>query len=208
MLKDILKLCGLIAILRGVRPDEAVDIAQSLYAAGFRAIEVPLNSPEPFESIRKIRASLPSDCVVGRRHRLSSPNRSNRSRRWRIDHHHAAQRPKVIVAAKCAGMEVLPGVATATEAFAAFAAGASFLKLFPADHLGTATLKAWRSVLPRGAGLIPVGGIHPGNIATFVAAGAAGFGIGSALYKPGMSVPEVEAKAAEFVEAWQTAQAS
>ncbi len=208
MLKNTLKQCGLIAILRGVRPDEAVDIARSLYAAEFRVIEVPLNSPQPFESIRKIRASLPSDCVVGAGTvYLSKQVEQVRAAGGSIIVMPHSD-PKIIAAAKCAGMEVLPGVATATEAFAAFAAGATFLKLFPADHLGTSTLKAWLSVLPLGVGLIPVGGIHPGNIATFVAAGAAGFGIGSALYKPGMSVAEVEAKAREFVQAWQTAQAS
>ena len=113
--------------------------------------------------------------------------------------------PAVIARALALGLVPLPGVATPTEAFTAIDAGARLLKMFPADTLGPATLKAWRSVLPEDAALIPVGGVTPGNLAAFRAAGAHAYGIGSALYKPGDTPPAVRAKAREFVAAERAA---
>ncbi len=202
MLNEALRHCGLIAILRGIEPKQAQPIADGLYRAGFRVIEVPLNSPEPIESINLIRQKLPADCVVGAG-TVYLPAQVDAVRAVGgslIVMPHGDV--KVIDAAKAAGLDVLPGVATATEAFAAFAAGANFLKIFPADLLGPATLRAWLSVLPRSVGLIPVGGISPENIDGFVRAGAVGFGVGSALYKPGMSVEEVAQRAQALVRAW------
>lgn len=207
MLKEALHHCGLIAILRGIQPDEAVEVSLKLYDAGFRVIEAPLNSPEPFDSIRRIRESLPFDCIVGAG-TVYLPSQVEQVRAAGgsvIVMPHSDQ--AIIAAAKAAQMEILPGVATATEAFAAFTAGATLLKVFPADHLGPATMKAWLSVLPPQVGLIPVGGVQPSNVGTFVAAGAAGLGIGSSLYKPGMMASDVATKAEEFVAAWRAAKA-
>ena len=112
----------------------------------------------------------------------------------------------VIVAAKQAAMACAPGVATLTEAFAALAAGADALKMFPAEQLGPIVIKAWRAVIPSDVALIPVGGITPANMAPFVAAGASGFGLGSALYKPGLSATQVGQNADEFMAAWRSTQ--
>lgn len=193
---------GLIAILRGVKPHESVAIAQALYDEGFRTIEVPMNSPQPLESIALIRQVLPADCLVGAGTVLSAE---------------AAQAVKdaggqiiimphadtaVIRHAKGIGMLCVPGVATVTEAFAALAAGADALKLFPAEHLGATTLKAWMSVLPNGVHIYPVGGVNPDNMQPYVAAGAKGFGLGSALYSPGQSVEDTRAVARQFQRSW------
>jgi 2-dehydro-3-deoxyphosphogalactonate aldolase len=193
---------GLIAILRGITPEESVAVGEALYAAGFRLIEVPLNSPQPLESIHRIRAALPEDCVVGAGTVLD-PNAVDAVREAGgglivMPHSDAA----VIRAAKRLGLLCTPGVATPTEAFAALAAGADGLKLFPAEQLGPAVLKAWRAVLPRELPLLPVGGIRPDNMAPYVAAGANGFGLGSALYAPGRGAAEVAAAAQAFQRAW------
>jgi 2-dehydro-3-deoxyphosphogalactonate aldolase len=113
--------------------------------------------------------------------------------------------PAVIAATRAAGMLSGPGVATPTEAFAAIEAGADFLKLFPAEQIGPGVLKAWRAVLPGNMPLVPVGGITPESMAPYVAAGAAGFGLGSALYRPGMSAAEVRHTAEAFLAAWRRA---
>ncbi|OZI28894.1 2-dehydro-3-deoxy-6-phosphogalactonate aldolase [Bordetella genomosp. 1] len=193
--------CPLVAILRGIRPEEAAGIGQALYHAGFRLIEVPLNSPQPFDSIAAMRAVLPEDCLLGAG-TVIDPDDVTRVRDAGgaiIVMPHSD--PAVIRRAKAEGMLSLPGVATPTEAFAALAAGADALKLFPAEQVGPSVLRAWRAVLR--APLLPVGGITPHNLAEFAAAGASGFGLGSALYKPGLSADEVGARAREFVAAWQ-----
>lgn len=193
----------LIAILRGVRPDEVVAIGQALLDAGFRVIEVPLNSPDPCESIRRLVAAVGERARIGAGTVLTveqvrdvaaaggtlvvSPN-ANRD---------------VIAATKAAGMWSAPGVATPTEGFAALEAGADMLKLFPAEQLGPGVVKAWRAVFPPDVPLVPVGGITPAAMAAFVAAGANGFGLGSAIYKPGMSAAAVRQAAAGYVAAWQ-----
>lgn len=197
--------CGLVAILRGLRPDEAVTVGLALHAAGMRVIEVPLNSPSPFESIAALRAALPPDCVVGAGTVLDPADceRVAESGGSLIVMPHAD--PAVIRRAKAGGLACAAGVATPTEAFAALAAGADLLKLFPADSLGPATLKAWRAVLPTGVPLVPVGGVTPDSVAAWVDAGAAACGLGSALYRPGDTPTAVRERARAFVQAWQHA---
>jgi 2-dehydro-3-deoxyphosphogalactonate aldolase len=194
---------GLIAILRGLTPADAVAVGQVLYQAGFRLIEVPLNSPDPFDSIRLLRDALPADCLLGAGTVLESAKVAQVKAAGGglivMPHSDGA----VIRAAKNAGMLCAPGVATPTEAFAALAAGADALKLFPAEQLGPSVLKAWRAVLPKTVPLLPVGGITPDNMQPFVDAGAAGFGLGSALYKPGQGAAEVGVNAQAFQCAWQ-----
>ncbi|CAM3970698.1 2-dehydro-3-deoxy-6-phosphogalactonate aldolase [Bordetella tumbae] len=203
--ENALSQCPLIAILRGIEPAEALSAGQVLYEAGFRLIEVPLNSPSPLDSIRALRDGLPDDCVVGAG-TVMSPQAC-------IDVAYAGGQiivmphsdPEVIRAAKAAEMACCPGVATPTEAFAALAAGADVLKMFPAEQLGVNVLKAWRAVMPASIRLVPVGGITPQNMAPFVEAGASGFGLGSALYKPGKPVADIARDAQAFVAAYRQA---
>lgn len=194
----------LVAILRGLRPDEALGIGEALLGAGFRVLEVPLNSPEPFASIRLLAGAVGDRAVVGAG-TVTDVGQVARLReaggRLVVMPH---TDPEVIKAAKMAGMGCLPGVATPSEAFAALRAGADGLKLFPAETLGPTALKAWRAVLPPGVAVLPVGGITPDNMQPWRAAGAAGFGLGSALYRPGATPGEVGEAAARFVAAWRT----
>ena len=198
---------GLIAILRGVRPEEAVAIGQVLYAAGFRLIEVPLNSPDPLRSIRALRDALPEDALLGAGTVLRPASCAEVATAGGqlvvMPHSDAA----VIRAAKAAGLACAPGVATPTEAFAALAAGADVLKMFPAETLGPVGLKAWRAVLTRPIAIVPVGGILPESIASYRAAGASGFGLGSALYRAGDTPEQVAQQAKAFVDAWHAATA-
>jgi 2-dehydro-3-deoxyphosphogalactonate aldolase len=193
----------LVAILRGLTPAEAVPVAQALFECGFRLIEVPLNSPDPLTSIAAIRRALPPDALVGAGTVLSTlavaQVQTAGGEIVVMPHADLA----VIRAAKSAGMLCLPGIATPTEAFAALAAGADALKLFPAEGLGPQVMKAMRAVLPAGVALYPVGGITPESMQAWRAAGAAGFGLGSALYAPGMAVEAVRERAQAFVGAWQ-----
>ena len=206
MLKTAMQHCGLIAILRGIRPDEVAAIGLALYKAGFRVIEVPLNSPQPFESIRILRTTLAADCVVGAGTVLSTQQVTEVKKAGGEIIVMPHSDVKVIAAAKQAAMACAPGVATLTEAFAALAAGADLLKMFPAEQLSPSVVKAWRAVIPSDVALIPVGGITPANMAPFVAAGASGFGLGSALYKPGLSAVLVGQNADEFIAAWRSTQ--
>jgi 2-dehydro-3-deoxyphosphogalactonate aldolase len=193
----------LVAILRGVRPDEAEAIGGALVTAGFRLIEVPLNSPEPFRSIEILAESFGGDALIGAGTVMSAGDADQvvgaGGRLIVMPHSDAA----VIRAAKAAGAWCLPGVATPTEGFAALRAGADGLKLFPGESLPPAVVKAWKAVFPPAVALLPVGGIAPETMAGYVAAGAAGFGIGSALYKPGIDAAEIGARAAAFVQAWR-----
>lgn len=193
----------LVAILRGLRPDEAEGIGAALYGAGFRLIEVPLNSPEPFESIARLARSLPADAVLGAGTVLEADAvaRVRDAGGKLIVMPHADL--DVIRVAKAENMFCVPGVATPTEAFAALRAGADALKLFPAELISPAIVRAMRAVVPKDVKLLPVGGITPDNMADFRAAGVAGFGLGSALYKPGMDAATVAANAKAFVDAWQ-----
>ena len=202
MLTQALAHNGLIAILRGLRPEEAAAIGEVLYGAGFRVIEVPLNSPEPYESIRILRSTLPADCLIGAGTVLTPEQ---------VEQVKAAggqvivmphSDPKVLRAAKAAGLYLSPGVATPTEAFAALAEGAHVLKRFPAEQMGPAVVKAWRAGGPAGTGVVSVGGITPDNMAVFVEAGVKGFGLGSGLFKPGLTADEVAVRAKAYVAAW------
>ncbi|MBC2677486.1 2-dehydro-3-deoxy-6-phosphogalactonate aldolase [Pseudomonas baltica] len=204
MLKQAMAQNGLIAILRGLRPEESVAIGEVLYSAGFRIIEVPLNSPQPFDSIRLLRNSLPADCLIGAGTVLSAEQvlQVKAAGGQLIVMPHSD--PAVLKAVKEAEMFLAPGVLTPTEAFAALAAGADVLKLFPAESLTPAVVKALLAVLPKGTALVPVGGISPDNMQPFLDAGVAGFGLGSGLFKPGMTVQQVADNAKAYVQAWQS----
>ena len=193
----------LVAILRGLTPTEAEPVAHTLYQAGFRLIEVPLNSPDPFTSIARIRQCLPDDALVGAGTVLEA---SDVSRLQAIGGElvvmpHADT--SVISAAKALGLICMPGIVTPTEAFAALKAGADALKLFPAELVTPAIMKAMRPILPKGTRLFPVGGITPDTMAPFLATGASGFGLGSALYSPGVSLAQLSRQAECFVAAWK-----
>jgi 2-dehydro-3-deoxyphosphogalactonate aldolase len=196
---------GLIAILRGLRPAEAADIGQALHAAGLRRIEVPMNSPQPLDSIRILSDTLPPETRIGAG-TVIDPADCARIREAGGDfivmpHSDAA----VIRAAQEVSLGCCAGVATLTEAYAALAAGADALKLFPAEQLSPQVLRAWRSVLRPPVALLPVGGITPALIAPYVQAGASGFGLGSALYQPGLDAAEVGRRARDFAAAWTQA---
>ncbi|MDO8386759.1 MAG: 2-dehydro-3-deoxy-6-phosphogalactonate aldolase [Polaromonas sp.] len=191
----------LVAILRGLRPDEALPVGQALLGAGWRLIEVPLNSPQPLQSIEVMAATLPT-ALVGAGTVLSAAQ---------VRDVHAAGGELVVSPnfdadvvreAVRLGMVCLPGVMTATEAFAALQAGATGLKLFPAEMITPAVVKALRAVLPGPTLLLPVGGITAGNMAAYRAAGASGFGIGSALYAPGVTPGDVADNAMKFMTAY------
>ena len=193
----------LVAILRGIRPHEAVNIGVSLVDAGFRLIEVPLNSPDPLSSIAALRQALPAEVLVGAGTLLEvgqiGPLCDCGAELAVMPH----ADPALIRAAKAAGLLCVPGIASPTEAFTALAAGADALKIFPAELVTPAVLKAMCAVLPKGCGLLPVGGIKPESIKPYVEAGATGFGLGSALYKPGMTAEQTASMARQFVAAWR-----
>ncbi|MDR7054555.1 2-dehydro-3-deoxyphosphogalactonate aldolase [Pseudomonas koreensis] len=203
MLKQALAQNGLIAILRGLQPQEAAAVGEVLYSAGFRVIEVPLNSPSPYESIRILRDALPADCLIGAGTVLTPEQveqvKAAGGQVIVMPHSDA----KVLRAAKAAGLYLSPGVATPTEAFAALAEGADILKLFPAEQMSPAVVKAWLAVLPAGTVLAPVGGITPDNMQAFIDAGVKGFGLGSGLFKPGMTSEQVAVNAKAYVAAWE-----
>jgi 2-dehydro-3-deoxyphosphogalactonate aldolase len=193
----------LIAILRGVTPDEVVPIGEVLVAAGFAIIEVPLNSPTPLESISRLHDTFGDGVLIGAG-TVMTPTQvqdvASAGGRLIVMPHSDAE---VIRAAKSAGMVCVPGIATATEGFAALANGADALKLFPAELLTPRVLSAFRSVFPEETRFFPVGGITPGSMSEYVAAGAAGFGLGSALYKRGDNAEQVAVSASAFVDAWR-----
>jgi 2-dehydro-3-deoxyphosphogalactonate aldolase len=195
----------LVAILRGIRPEEAAAAFDALAAAGIGLIEVPLNSPEPLKTIAALAERAGSRAIVGAGTVLTvaevtavaaaggrmivSPNRDD----------------AVIRATKAAGLDSYPGVFTATEALGAIAAGADALKFFPADLLGVNGIKALTAILPKEIPLLAVGGVDASNIAAFLKAGVTGFGIGSSLYKPGISAEEIGERARAMVEAYDGA---
>jgi 2-dehydro-3-deoxyphosphogalactonate aldolase len=204
MIRAWLDSLPLVAILRGLRPDEALDIGRALVAESFTVIEVPMNSPEPLESIRLLSAELGQRCLIGAGTVLQPEQVSQVAAaggRLIVMPHGDT---RVIAAAKREGMYCVPGVATPTEAFAAIQAGADAIKLFPAEMLTPSVLKAWRAVLPRDLAMLPVGGITPETMAPYIAAGANGFGLGSALYAPGRSADDVGRRARAFTHAWKT----
>ena len=197
----------LIAILRGVVPERVVDVANVLYDAGIRMIEVPLNSPDPFTSIAALAACGRADWTIGAGTVLTADDvRRTKQAGGRI-----AVMPNcdgdVIRCGLQLDLQVLPGIATPTEAFHAIRAGAKQLKLFPASTYGPQHLQALRAVLPRDVGVFPVGGIGARNIAEWLAAGAAGLGLGSDLFRPEYDLAEIGRRAAGFVEAARGARA-
>jgi 2-dehydro-3-deoxyphosphogalactonate aldolase len=194
--------CPLIAILRGVKPGEVVAVGEALFDAGFRLIEVPLNSPDPLESIARLAQTFANRAVIGAGTVLRPAEVSAVRTAGGTLIVSPNTNVEVIATTVKAGLVSLPGCATASEAFAALDAGATALKLFPAEGASPAVLKAMRAVLPRGVRLLPVGGITPGNMAPWREAGAAGFGIGSALYSPGVGLDEIARRARTFVEAF------
>ena len=193
----------LVAILRGLRPENAQAVGGALVEAGFRIIEVPLNSPEPFRSIEIMAKKLGPEVLVGAGTVLEPDDvlriRDAGGRLVVMPHSDAA----VIERAVALGLACTPGVATPTEAFAALKAGATALKIFPAEILPPAAVKAWRAVLPKDTLLLPVGGITPESMAAYAAAGADGFGLGSALFTPSATAAEVRGNALRFAGAWQ-----
>lgn len=198
----------LVAILRGLTPETALDVGRALVEAGFRTLEVPLNRPGALQCIELLVRHLPNDTLVGGGTMLTEADVNavhGAGGRLMVSPNCA---PAVIRRAVGLGMLCAPGVATPTEAFAALEAGAQALKLFPAEMVGHGGIKAMKSVLPQGTDLWPVGGITPESMAAWHAAGATGFGIGGQLYAPGTTAPEVQQRAARYVQAWQGLQAN
>lgn len=196
---------GIIAILRGVRPEEVLEIGHALVASGIRTIEVPLNSPRPFDSIERLAREFGGQVLIGAGTVLEA---------GQVDQVEQAGGRLVLapnfsaaVVQRCTarGLVAVPGVATPSEGFAALAAGAHALKLFPAEMLTPAVLKAWRAVFPPGAPLLPVGGIDEHNLPAYKAAGAAGAGVGSSLYRPGIALDELTRRAQALVARWTQA---
>ncbi|GGZ44045.1 2-dehydro-3-deoxy-6-phosphogalactonate aldolase [Asticcacaulis endophyticus] len=201
--RDALNTLPLVAILRGLKPEEAEAIGDALIEAGFKIVEVPLNSPDPFKSIELIAKRLGERAIVGAGTVLKvsdvemlaavggqiciSPNTN----------------VEVIKRAKQLGLISFPAFFTPTEAFAAIDAGADAIKLFPAELAGPKGLKAMNAVIPRTTPVFPVGGIEPTNMGEYLSVGARGFGIGSSVYKPGDTAEIVYEKARAFVTAWQ-----
>ena len=191
----------LVAILRGLRPEEALPVGQALVSTGWTLIEVPLNSPQPLDSIAVVASALPQalvgagtvltpadvrDVQAAGGQLIVSPNYD----------------PDVVREAVRLGLVCLPGVMTASEAFAALQAAATSLKLSAAEMITPAVVKALRAVLPADTVVLPVGGISPGNMRAYLTAGASGFGIGSALYKPGTPAATVKENAINFIAAY------
>ena len=202
-LAEATRRCPLIAILRGVRPEEVVAIATALIEAGFATIEVPLNSPDPLASIAALAEHFGDDALIGAGTVLTVAQAEAAAvagaRLLLAPNFDAA----VVTKAKALRVAAMPGVATASEAFAALAAGADALKLFPARELGAATVAAWSPVLPAGTAIYAVGGVDETGFAPFVKAGVAGFGLGSSLYRPGDDAATVGARGARAVAAWR-----
>ena len=200
--EDTAKACGIIAILRGITLDEVAGVGDALYEAGIRIVEVPLNSPEPLRSITALAARFQGRMIVGAGTVLDTASVDRVSSAGGQISVSPDCNPAVITRAVERGMVPLPGVFTPTEAFTAVRAGARHLKLFPAEAASPVTVKAWKAVLPREVSVYAVGGVTPANMKAWADAGCSGFGIGSNIYKPGMSAEDVGSAARGFVAAW------
>jgi 2-dehydro-3-deoxyphosphogalactonate aldolase len=204
VLRDYMTDLPLVAILRGLKPENAEAVGFSLVEAGFRIIEVPLNSPEPFRIIEILARTMPKDVLVGAGTVLE-PEQV-------VGVHDVGGKLivmphadlDVIRSAKKNRLLCTPGVATPTEAFAALKAGADAIKIFPAEAIPPNVVKAWRAVLPKDALVLPVGGIKPDNMKPYVDAGANGFGLGSALFTPTMTVEDIGRNARDFAQSWRS----
>lgn len=194
----------LIAILRGVTPAEVVELGKVIVDSGIRVIEVPLNSPQPLDSIARMRQQLPSGCIFGAGTvtSVAEVREVAKAGGQLIVSPHCD--PEIIRTARDSGLICVPGVATPTEAFTALREGASALKLFPAELIGASALAALRQVVPPATRMFPVGGITPENMSVYARAGANGFGLGSSLYRPGQPLGETSDKAIAFVRAWRS----
>lgn len=193
--------CPLVAILRGLEPRDAEAVGEILVRAGFRLIEVPLNSPEPFDSIARLVKRFGDRAMIGAGTVLTPDEvqeLADIGGTLAVSPH---ADPKLIKAARKAGLVSLPGILSPTEAFAAIGAGANALKLFPMEMIGVAGVKAMRAVLPRDLRLIAVGGVGPTNMREFHAAGCSGFGLGSSLFRPGVPMATLRALAEAAVGA-------
>lgn len=196
---------GLIAILRGVTPAEVLAVGRALLAGGIHNIEVPLNSPQPFDSLGLLVREFGTQALIGAGTVLTADDvdrvAATGARLVLSPNFDAA----VVQRTKARGLLSMPGVATPSEGFAALAAGADALKLFPGEMLGPPVMKAWRAVFPAGTAMFSVGGVGEANLAAFKAAGAAGAGIGSSLYAPGTAADAVELRAQRLVALWDAA---
>lgn len=203
-LDDAIAACPLVAILRGITPDEILDVGQVLFDAGFRVMEVPLNSPDPLKSIEKLASQFGGNALVGAGTVMTPDDvidvRDAGGELIVMPHSDS----EIIEEAKAEGLFCLPGVATPTEGFQALTSGADGLKMFPGEAMPPHIVKAWRAVFPDTIKLMPVGGVSPETISDYFAAGASGFGIGGALYAPGRSIDDIKARAIALVAACKT----
>ncbi len=200
--------CPLIGILRGVQPHEVEAIAEGLIEAGIRIIEVPLNSPQVFDSIERLAQRFGDEALIGGGTVLDPDDVARLADAGGRIAVSPNTNVRVIAASLAAGLVSAPGYFTPTEAFAALEAGAHAIKLFPAEAGSPALIKAHRAVLPQAVSIVVVGGITPDRVAEYLAAGASGFGLGGALYKPGLNAADVSARARQFVAAWEEADRS
>ena len=198
-----LKSLPLIAILRGIRPEECIDIGCELFEIGFRIIEIPLNSPDAFKSIEKLVLKLKDKALIGagtitniKQLQLLSDVGGKLAVMPHTD-------LKLIRKAKMLNFVCFPGVASPSEALAALNSGADGLKVFPAELITPKVLKSWKAILPEKTMLFPVGGIIPESMESYILAGATGFGLGSALYRPGQSVLDVGLMGKIFIKNWK-----
>jgi 2-dehydro-3-deoxyphosphogalactonate aldolase len=199
--EDSFRQMPIIAILRGVKPTEAVTIAEAVFESGIRVIEIPLNSPEPLASIRRVADAFSGRAVVGAGTVLSEAEVDSVAESGGRIIVSPNMDPQVIRKTKARGLVSAPGIMTPSEAFAALAAGADVLKIFPGEFFSLPVIRAMAAVLPRASVLVLVGGVTPEAIAAFRGSPVKGFGVGSSLYRPGMSAADVKGMAVRFADA-------